>query len=92
MGSFPLPPQRKSPHPFARMGTFNAVCAPELLLNGSGNGANAGASAAADASICIDNELAVTLSDSLYGALSCTCTTSDALVRNLKCHCSHLTL
>ena len=86
MGSFPLPPQRKSPHPFARMGTFNAVCAPELLLNGSGNGANAGASAAADASICIDNELAITLGDSGNGAFTCASAAADAFVGNFKCH------
>ena len=64
----------------------------ELFLSNSLYGATVSASAAADALVCINDELVVTLSDSLYGTLSCTCTTADALIRNLKCQCSHLTL
>ena len=44
------------------------------------------ASAAVDASICVDNILAVAFADCISRALSCTCTTHYTIITNNICH------
>jgi hypothetical protein len=58
----------------------------KLFLNGSVNGAGLCAVSAIDACLSVDNELAVTLSNSLNGAICSACAASDAIIGNLKCH------
>ena len=59
-----------------------------LLRLGSANGASTLTSAAVDAGACVDNILAVTLGDSVYGAAVCARTARDAIVGNYVCHSS----
>ena len=56
----------------------------------SAYGADLSTVAAVNAGISTDLILAVTLSYCLYGTFSCTCTTSDALIRNLISHFTNL--
>ena len=56
------------------------------LRGRSAYGAYISASAALDASVSVDNELAVALGDSAYGALIGASAARDAIVRNLISH------
>ena len=67
---------------------FSYVC--RLALLRSANGTCACASAAVDASVSVDNVLAVTLGNCVYGAAISASAASDALVRNYVCHISIL--
>ena len=55
-------------------------------LSDSANRTSGFASTAVDAGISIDNEMLVTLGNSLYGALSGAGTTADARITNNTCH------
>ena len=57
-----------------------------LCLSGCANGANLSTVSAIDAGVSVDLVLAVTLGDSLNGALGCASTATDAIISNLKCH------
>ena len=78
---------RKNP-PFTRIGA--ATAAPfrnvKLVLLGSSNGASAGTSAALDASVCIDDVLAVSLGNAGNGAFACASAAADAIVADLISH------
>ena len=58
----------------------------ELALDRSADGANTSASTTFDASISVDDELAVTLSDSGNRAFTCASAASDALIVDYVCH------
>ena len=58
----------------------------ELFLNGSAYGAGFSANAAFDALFGIDLILAVAFGNSLYRALCCASTASDASISNLISH------
>jgi len=60
------------------------------LLLGSSYRASLCTSAAIYASISIDNELAVTLGDSSYRALSLTSAAGNAVISDMKSHNSNL--
>ena len=62
------------------------VC--KLFLRGSSNRASVCARAAAYALVSVDNVNAVALRDATGGASVSTSTASDAIFRNLKCHCN----
>ena len=61
-------------------------CVGELLSLGSIHRAGVSASAAIDALVSVDYVYAVTLRNSLYRTLSCTCAAADAIFVNLECH------
>lgn len=58
----------------------------ELFGSGSAYGANTRTSAALNASICVDDHLAVLFADCLYGACAYASAASDTFVGNLICH------
>jgi len=58
----------------------------KLVLLGSSNGANAGTGAALDASVCIDNVLAVSLGNAGNGAFAGAGAAGDAIVADLISH------
>lgn len=58
----------------------------ELVRLGSADRAVTRASAAVDASVGVDNILAVALGNRVYGAALCASAASDALIGNLICH------
>lgn len=62
----------------------------KLFSLGSADGAAAFTSAALDASISVNNILAVALRDSTYGAICFTSTAADAFVSDNVCHLSYL--
>ena len=68
------------------------VCCGRSLSLGSTNRALAGTSAALDAGLSVDNELAVTLGDSLNGASSYASAAGYAIIGNLVSHGSNLHL
>ena len=57
-----------------------------LLGLGSTYGAGVGAGTAIDASIGVNDVLAVALGDGLHGAARCAGAASDAIIGNLVCH------
>ena len=61
-----------------------AYCLSALL--GSANGAGACTSAAVDASVSVDNVLAVALGNCVYGAAVCASAARNALIGNYVCH------
>ena len=61
-----------------------------LLSLGSLNGASVCARAAVDALVSVDLVLAVSLVDSLGGAVLSASAAGDAIIANLVCHCSIL--
>jgi hypothetical protein len=69
-----------------RRGFHRAVFPFKLGLLGSANRASACACTAVDANVSVNYVLVALLADSANGALSSTCTASDALVGNLVCH------
>ena len=62
----------------------------QLFSLGSVYGTNTSASAAFDASVSVDNVLAVTLGDAGKGAFACASAAGNASVGNLICHDEHL--
>ena len=50
------------------------------------NGATVCTSAAIDASVCVNNILAIAFSNSANGATLCTSAAGDAIIVNYKCH------
>lgn len=58
----------------------------QLSLGRSANRAGACASAAANASVSVDNVLAVTLGNCVYRTSLSASAASDAIVRNYICH------
>jgi 3-oxoacyl-ACP reductase-like protein len=62
----------------------------ELLSLGSLNVASVCARAAVDALVSVDLVLAVSLVDSLGGAVLSASAAGDAIIANLVCHCSFL--
>ena len=58
----------------------------ELFLSRSAYGASVSARAAAYALVSVDNVLAITLGNATGGACISASATSDAFIRNLKCH------
>ena len=58
----------------------------ELVLGGCAYGAGVCTGAAANASVSVDNILAVALGDAAGGASICASAASDAIIRNFVCH------
>lgn len=61
-----------------------------LLLNGSTNRTCRCTSAAIETFVCVDYIFAITFGNSRYGALSCTCAATDAIIIDDICHLIHL--
>ena len=58
----------------------------ELFGSGSAYGTYARTSTALDALVCVDDHLAVLLTDRLYGTFALASAASDAFIGNLVCH------
>ena len=72
---------------YGRECCYGLIRAVELLSLGSLNGASVCAGAAVDALVSVDLVLAVSLVDSLGGAVLSASAAGNAIIANLVCHC-----